>query len=117
MPIILHRGDVLVLNGAEITASQTVCLDTGNPVEKRVPSGLSDLPETPLRVRQLWSDRRGPRAAMTARNDLRCPCGSVYVRQSQTHLSCLYCGRAWALGDLPEALLVGAPASYQAGGA
>ena len=91
----LFAGDSALLHGARITADRTVILRSDTPIQRLPTPGLFDLPETALRIAALWS-RRGHRVPMTLREDLRCPCGSAYTRQSATHLSCQHCGRVWA---------------------
>ena len=53
---------------------------------------MKKLPETNLSISTEFS---GPRVKMDNVVDLQCPCGSVYTRKSETHHSCLYCGRVW----------------------
>ena len=92
--ITLFPGDTLRVNGAELTVDRAVRVSSTTPLERLPVAGLVDLPETPLRIGQLWH-RHGPRALMTWRHDLRCPCGSVYLRRSATHHSCPQCQRVW----------------------
>jgi hypothetical protein len=96
----LFPGDTAVINGAMVTADRTVRLTSDVPIERVPAPGLSDLPETALRTQDLWN-RSGHRLPMTLRQDLRCPCGSVYVRQSETHHSCQSCGRLWGNDEVP----------------
>ena len=91
----LFAGDSALILGARITADRTVTLRCDTPIQRVPTPGLFDLPETALRIADLWS-RGGHRVPMTFRQDLRCPCGSAYTRQSATHLSCQHCGRVWA---------------------
>jgi hypothetical protein len=74
--------------------SGTVTLNSETPITRVAAEGLTDLPETVLRIDQLWK-RNGHREPMTFRQDLRCPCGSAYVRRSATHHSCQHCKRVW----------------------
>ena len=90
----LFAGDRALVNGAETTADRTVTLRCDAPIQRLPAPGLSDLPQTPLRIAGLWT-RGGHRVPMIFRQDLRCPCGSAYTRQSATHLSCQHCGRVW----------------------
>ena len=92
--VTLFPGDTLRVNGAELTVDRAVRVSSTTPLERLPVAGLVDLPETPLRIGQLWH-RHGPRALMTWRHDLRCPCGSVYMRRSATHHSCPQCQRVW----------------------
>lgn len=87
-------GDIAVIGSVQVSVDHTVTLSAEADIERIPAPGLTDLPETDLRVWALWQ-RRGHRVAMTTRQDLRCPCGSVYVRRSATHHSCQHCGRAW----------------------
>ena len=91
----LFAGDSALILGARITADRTVTLACDKPIQRVPTPGLFDLPETDLRIADLWS-RGGHRVSMTFRQDLRCPWGSAYTRQSVTHLSCQHCGRVWA---------------------
>lgn len=93
--VTLFPGDTAIVNGAELTVSGTVTLNSETPITRVAAVGLTDLPETPLRIDQLWA-RQGHRVPMTTRQDLRCPCGSAYVRRSETHHSCQYCKRVWS---------------------
>ena len=97
--LILHPGDTVVINGARVTVDRTVQLTCDQPLQRIPCPGLRDLPETALRVRSLWK-RGGHRVQMVTRQDLRCPCGSAYVRRSTTHHSCQHCGRVW-VNDAP----------------
>lgn len=92
--ITLFPGDTAIVNGAELTVSRTVTLRSTTPVERRSSPGLADLPETALRINALWP-HPGHRVPMTQRHDLRCPCGSAYIRRSATHHSCQHCQRVW----------------------
>jgi hypothetical protein len=96
----LFPGDAAIINGAWVTADRTVTLTSDAQIERVPTPGLTDLPETDLRIECLWS-RQGRRAPMTLRHDLRCPCGSVYVRQSETHYSCQGCRRVWGNDEVP----------------
>jgi hypothetical protein len=98
----LFPGDTLVVDGQVKLEAKSTCTLESNHNLLRIPAdGLKDLPETPLRSRDLWQ-RVYPRAYMKYRQDLRCPCGSAYTRQSNTHVSCQHCGRAWENKDVPE---------------
>jgi len=57
-------------------------------------SEMKNVPETELRVSDLW-DRHDHRVPMTYCTNLRCVCGSVYIRKSDTHHSCPDCFRVW----------------------
>jgi hypothetical protein len=92
--ITLHPGDIAKINGAEVTADRTVTLNSQVPIERLSTPGLTDLPETDLRIDGLWT-RNGHRVAMITLQHLRCPCGSAYVRRSDTHHSCQFCKRVW----------------------
>jgi hypothetical protein len=94
-------GDTAIINGARVEVSNTVTLKTKAPSFYREPTpGMADLPETDLRIHDLWE--RGHRVHMEPRQDLRCPCGSAYTRQSETHVSCLHCKRVWENKDVPS---------------
>ena len=90
----IFPGDLAVVNGVAFAVDRTVTLTSDAVIGRRPAPGMSDLPETPLRIDQLWR-RGGHRAPMSLRRDLRCPCGSAYVRQSATHHSCQHCQRVW----------------------
>lgn len=90
----IHAGDTVVVNGARIKADRTVKLSCDQLLQRIPCSGLRDLPETTLRISALWQ-RGGHRVPMVTRQDLRCPCGSAYVRRSATHHSCQHCRRVW----------------------
>ena len=92
--VTLHPGDAAVINGARLTADRTVTLRCDQPVQRVPCLGIHDLPETTHRIDAIWK-RQGHRVPMITRRDLRCPCGSAYVRRSETHHSCQYCGRVW----------------------
>lgn len=92
--VLIHAGDTIVVNGARVRADRTVVLNCDQPLQRIPCPGLRDLPETSLRISALWQ-RGGHRVPMEIRQDLRCPCGSAYVRRSATHHSCQYCGRVW----------------------
>lgn len=92
--ITLYPGDTATINGADVVADRTVTLRSSAPIERIPTPGLTDLPETDLRSDALWV-RDGHRARMTTRQDLRCPCGSAYVRRSASHHSCQHCKRVW----------------------
>ncbi len=87
-------GDVAIISGAEVTVDHIVTLSSETPIERITTPGLTDLPETELSIGDLWV-RHGHRPPMTFRHDLRCPCGSASVRQSDTHVSCQKCQRVW----------------------
>lgn len=94
-------GDVAIINGAEITMDHTVTLSSQVPIERIPTPGLTDLPDSSMRVEGIWKDR-GHRPRMVFRHDLRCPCGSAYLRQSETHISCQRCRRVWENDELGE---------------
>lgn len=96
----LFPGDTAIINGALVTADRTVKLSSEAPIERVPTPGLNDLPETDLRIEDLWS-RSGRRVSMTLRHDLRCPSGSVYVHRSATHHSCQGCRRVWENAGVP----------------
>jgi hypothetical protein len=96
----LHPGDTVVVNGARITVDRTAQLTCDQPLQRIPCPGLRDLPETALRIGSLWQ-RGGHRVPMVTRQDLRCPCGSAYVRRSATHHSCQYCQRVWENREVP----------------
>ena len=59
-------------------------------------SEMKNVPETELRVSDLWANPgHNHRVKMVFCTDLRCPCGSVYIRKSDTHHSCPDCQRVW----------------------
>lgn len=93
-------GDIAVIGGVRVSVDHTVTLSTEGQIERMPASGMTDLPETDLRAWDLWR-RQGHRVPMTTRQDLRCPCGSVYVRRSATHHSCQHCGRVWPNEEVP----------------
>jgi len=97
----LFPGDVAVVGTVEITVDRSVTISSHAPIRRRPLPGLADLPETDVRIGDLWR-RGGHRVPMSTRQDLRCPCGSAYVRQSETHHSCQYCQRVWANGEVPD---------------
>ena len=91
--VTIFPGDKIVINGATVVADRTVTLSSYAPSFNRVPApGMTDLPETDLRIHTEFS---GPRVPMENITDLRCPCGSAYTRKSETHHSCLHCKRVW----------------------
>lgn len=77
--ITVFPGDTAIINGAELSVSRTVTLNSDTPTERRPTPGITDLPETALRINALWP-HRGHRTQMTQRHALRCPCGSAYIR-------------------------------------
>lgn len=100
--ITLFPGDSVVVDGHVKLAAKTSCTLESEHNLLRIPTeGLTDLPETALRSKDVWQ-RTYPRAYMKYRQDLRCPCGSAYTRQSDTHVSCQFCGRAWENKDVPS---------------
>jgi hypothetical protein len=92
--VTLFPGDTAIINSAEVHVDRTVTLRSEAQISRIPTPGLTDLPETARRVGDLWS-RQGHRVPMTFRQDLRCPCGSAYVRRSATHHSCQHCQRVW----------------------
>jgi hypothetical protein len=98
--ITLHPGDTAVIAGTRLTVDRTVTLHASDGIQRIPAPGLADLPETGLRIRDLWR-HRGHRVPMVTRQDLRCPCGSAYVRRSTTHHSCHYCQRVWENREVP----------------
>jgi len=90
----LFLGDVAVINGVRVSVDNTTTLSSETPIERIPTPGLTDLPETELTIYQLWP-RRGRRPFMFYRHDLRCPCGSAYLRVSESHHSCQKCQRVW----------------------
>jgi hypothetical protein len=99
--LLIHAGDTFVVNGVRVRADRKVKLSCEQPLRRVACPGLHDLPETELRISALWQ-RGGRRVPMVTRQDLRCPCGSAYVRQSATHHSCQYCGRVWENGQVEQ---------------
>lgn len=95
----LFPGDVAIVGGAEITVDRAVTLSSTEEIRRRPTPGLREVPETGLRIGDLWR-RDGHRVRMTVRQDLRCPCGSVYVRKSATYHSCQHCRRVWKNEDV-----------------
>lgn len=103
----MHRiqffpGDTALIGGVRVQVDRPVTLTADQPVDRIPAPGITDLPETSLRVWNLWP-RRERRIPMTTRQDLRCPCGSVYVRRSATHHSCQHCRRVWPNDEIEEA--------------
>ena len=96
----LSPGETAIVRGVPITVDRAVTLTLETPIPHYPSPGIRNLPETELRIRDLWP-HRGHRAAMTLQTHLRCPCGSVYVRRSATHHSCQYCGRVWKNEEVP----------------
>ena len=96
-----YRDRVALVGDAWVTVDRTVTLACDQPIQCRPAPGLLRLPKTGLRIPELWR-RTGRRAPMATRQDLRCPCGSAYVRRSATHHSCQYCQRAWPNDEVPE---------------
>jgi len=96
----LFPGDRVIINGAEVSADRLVTLSSETAMRRVTAPGIVDLPETALRIQALWP-ARGHRVPMVLRQDLRCPCGSVYVRRSATHHSCQHCGRVWINAEVP----------------
>jgi hypothetical protein len=96
----LLPGDRAIINGVEVWADRSVTLTSEASMTRLAAPGIVDLPETSSRIRTLWPTR-GHRVPMVLRQDLRCPCGSVYVRRSSTHHSCQYCGRVWMNAEVP----------------
>ena len=100
----IFPGDTVIINGARVQADRTVTLVADVPMERESNSNLTDLPETNLRMRDLWSGG-GHRVHLEVQPTLRCPCGSVYTTLSETHLSCYECKRVWRKEDLPSEVL------------
>jgi hypothetical protein len=96
-----YPGDIALIAGVRVHVDRTVTLRSEAEIERIPLPGLADLPETRLRIGDLWI-RNGKRAPMTSRHDLRCPCGSAYIRRSTTHHSCQQCQRVWANEEVPE---------------
>ena len=94
-------GDTLLVGDAELQVDRPVSVRSSGVLKRMPAPGLTDLPETTLRVQDLWP-RFGHRVPMTTRQDLRCPCGSVYIRRSATHHSCQSCRRVWANEQVEE---------------
>ena len=94
-------GDTAVIAGVRVYMDRAVTLRSEEKIERLPSSGLTDLPETQLRIGDLWI-RNGKRVPMTFRHDLRCPCGSAYIRRSTTHHSCQHCQRVWANEEVSE---------------
>lgn len=101
----VYPGDVVEINGGHFTVSNTVMLISEDSTMHRIPmSGMTDLPETDIRIKDVFPVREFPRKHMTLHQNYRCPCGSAYTRQSETHLSCNQCGRVWENRHIPKAI-------------
>jgi hypothetical protein len=95
----LFPGDIAAIGDVEFTADHIVTLASTAEITRKPKRGLTDLPETKLRISDLWR-RGGRRVPVVVRQDLRCPCGSVYIRRSATHHSCQCCQRVWGNDDV-----------------
>ena len=95
-----NAGESATIDGAQIRVDRRVVIITEANICRLPLAGIKDLFDTEHRIGDLWK-RNGRRVPMITRHDPRCPCGSAYVRRSETHHSCQYCGRVWPNEEVP----------------